>query len=285
MISNTNTPLAFMACGAEYSASDIVLFGAPFDGTSSYRPGSRFAGNAVRTESFGIETYSPYLKRDLTEIAVFDMGDLELPFGNASSALKIIEETADEILGCGKRPLMVGGEHLVTLGAVRAAVKRHPDLCIIHFDAHADLRCDYMGEKLSHATVIRRCAELVAEKSVFQFGIRSMTGEEDLWAEAHTVQRKYDTATLPSVIETLGKRPVYLTIDLDVLDPSVFPGTGTPEPGGISFAELISAVHKMAALNIIGCDVNELAPHYDSSCVSTVTACKVIRELMLTIAK
>ena len=273
-----------MACEAEYSASDIVLFGAPFDGTSSYRPGSRFAGNAVRTESFGIETYSPYLKRDLTDISVFDMGDLELPFGNAAAALQIIEEATAEILCDGKKPLMVGGEHLVTLGTVRAAAKKYPDLHILHFDAHADLRNDYMGEKLSHATVIRRCAELLTDKSIFQFGIRSMTKEEDSWAEEHTVQRKYDTGTLPSVIEALGERPVYLTIDLDVLDPSIFPGTGTPEPGGISFVELIAAVHKMSKLNIIGGDVNELAPHYDNSGISTITACKVIRELMLTIA-
>ena len=284
MINKNNSPLAFMACEAEYSASDIVLFGAPFDGTSSYRPGSRFAGNAVRTESFGIETYSPYLKRDLTDISVFDMGDLELPFGNATAALQIIEEATAEILCDGKKPLMVGGEHLVTLGTVRAAAKKYPDLHILHFDAHADLRNDYMGEKLSHATVIRRCAELLTDKSIFQFGIRSMTKEEDSWAEEHTVQRKYDTGTLPSVIEALGERPVYLTIDLDVLDPSIFPGTGTPEPGGISFVELIAAVHKMSKLNIIGGDVNELAPHYDSSGISTITACKVIRELMLTIA-
>ena len=279
-----NTPLAFMACDAQYAHADTVLVGAPFDGTSSYRPGSRFAPNAIRMESFGIETYSPYLKRELEEISVFDAGDMELPFGSTEKALEIIEESISEIISDEKLPFMIGGEHLVTLGAVRAAAKKHKGLKIIHFDAHADLRDDYMGEKLSHATVIRRCAELIEDKSVYQFGIRSMTKEEDLWADCHTIQNKYDTKGLSEAIEAIGNSPVYLTIDLDVLDPSIFPGTGTPEPGGISFAELISAVHKMKYLNIAACDVNELSPHYDQSGVSTVTACKVIRELLLTIA-
>ncbi len=273
-----------MACDADYAHADTVLVGAPFDGTSSYRPGSRFAPNAIRMESFGIETYSPYLKRELEEISVFDAGDMELPFGSAEKTLEIIEESISEIISGGKLPFMIGGEHLVTLGAVRAAAKKHKGLKIIHFDAHADLRDDYMGEKLSHATVIRRCAELLDDKSVYQFGIRSMTKEEDLWAEEHTIQNKYDTKGFSEAIEAIGDAPVYLTIDLDVLDPSIFPGTGTPEPGGISFTELISAVHKMRGINFVACDVNELSPHYDQSGVSTVTACKVIRELLLTIA-
>lgn len=274
-----------MACEAEYAEADFVLFGAPFDGTCSYRPGSRFAPNAIRTESFGIETYSPYLKKDLEDISVFDMGDLELPFGNTKAVLEIIEESTDTIISDGKIPFMLGGEHLVTLGAVRAAAKKYSGLKIIHFDAHADLRGDYMGEELSHATVIRRCAELLEDKSVYQFGIRSMTREEDIWAEEHAFQNKYDTRTLADRLKEIGDAPVYLTIDLDVLDPSIFPGTGTPEPGGISFVELTSAVHKMSGVNIAACDVNELAPHYDASGVSTITACKVIRELLLTLAK
>jgi agmatinase len=177
---------------------------------------------------------------------------------------------------------MIGGEHLVTLGSIRALAKKYPDLNIVHFDAHADLRDDYLGEKLSHATVIRRCYELIKGK-VYQFGIRSMTGEEDLWARENVVQRKYDFETLEEVFSVLKGKPVYLTIDLDVLDPSIFPGTGTPEPGGVSCADLISAVHRSADLDIVGCDVNELAPHYDSSGVSTIVACKVIRELILSI--
>ena len=277
-----NGPMVFIGCESSYDEADIVIFSAPFDGTCSYRPGSRFAGSAIRAESYGIETYSPYLEKDLTDFSLFDAGELDLPFGNTCEALERIREASAEIISGGKIPLMIGGEHLVTLGAVRAAVKQHPGLNILHFDAHADLRDDYLGEELSHATVIRRCHELVGGK-VYQFGIRSMTREEDLWARENTVQRKYDFATLDKVLDELMGKPVYLTIDLDVLDPSIFPGTGTPEPGGVSFTDLISAVHRMRGLDIVGCDVNELAPHYDGSGVSTVVACKVIRELILSV--
>ena len=277
-----NVPMVFMGCESSYDEADLVMFGAPFDGTCSYRPGSRFAGAAVRTESYGIETYSPYLERDLADLSVFDAGELDLPFGNISEVLERIEEAASEIISDGKKMLMIGGEHLVTLGAVRAAAKKHPGLNILHFDAHADLRDDYMGERRSHATVIRRCHELVGGK-VHQFGIRSMTREEDLWARENVIQRKYDFETLDETIDDLRGKPVYLTIDLDVLDPSIFPGTGTPEPGGVSFTDLISAVHRVKGLDIVGCDVNELAPHYDGSGVSTVVACKVIRELILSV--
>lgn len=273
----------FIACESPYNESKLVIFGAPFDGTSSYRPGSRFAGTAIRSESFGIETYSPYLGKDLEDYAVFDAGDLDLPFGNAAEALINIEGAADQIISDGKIPLMIGGEHLVTLGSVRALVKQYPDINILHFDAHADLRDEYLGEKLSHATVIRRCHDLIENGQIFQFGIRSMTKDEDIWARKHVVQRKYDFETLEEAVCQLRNKPVYFTIDLDVLDPSVFPGTGTPEPGGVSFIELIKAIHRTNSLNIVGCDVNELAPHYDASGVSTITACKVIRELILTL--
>ena len=275
--------LPFMACENSYDESKLVLFGAPFDGTSSYRPGSRFAPTAIRAESFGIETYSPNLKKDLEDVPVFDAGDLEFPMGNTKKVLSQIEEMSQKIISDNKIPLMMGGEHLVTIGSVRAVVKKYPNLNMVHFDAHADLRDDYIGETLSHATVIRRCFELLNDGKIFQFGIRSMTKDEDIWAEKNVIQRKYDLATIDNVIASLEDKPVYLTIDLDVLDPSVFSGTGTPEPGGVSFDDLIRAVHKVGKLNIVGCDINELSPHYDSSGVSTVTACKVIRELILSI--
>lgn len=272
----------FIACDNSYDESKIVIFGAPFDGTCSYRPGSRFAGTAIRTESFGIETYSPYLRKDLEDFPVFDAGDLDMPFGNTAEVLLIIEDAVSRILSDGKIPLMIGGEHLVTLGSVRAMVKKYPDLNILHFDAHADLRDDYLGEKLSHATVIRRCHDLIGKGNIFQFGIRSMAKAEDIWAAKHVTQRKYDFETLEEIVCKLENKPVYFTIDLDVLDPSIFSGTGTPEPGGVSFVDLIEAIHKTGRLNLVGCDVNELAPHYDASGVSTITACKVIRELILT---
>lgn len=271
----------FLACDHEYEESDIVLFGAPFDGTTSYRPGTRFASAAIRNESYGIETYSPYLDKDLMDIKVFDAGDLEFGFGNTQRVLKAIEAMTQSILEDQKKPLMIGGEHLVTLGSVSAVVEKYPDLHILHFDAHADLRDDYLGEKLSHASVMRRCHELVGDGRIYQFGIRSGDREEFLWAKDHVFTQKFNLEGLDTVVESLRGKPVYLTIDLDVLDPSAFPGTGTPEAGGVTFMELTQALNKVFTLNIVAADMNELSPAYDQSGASTALACKLLRELLL----
>jgi len=271
----------FIGCDSEYDESKIVIFGAPFDSTTSYRPGTRFASSAMRNESFGIETYSPYQDKDLTDIKVFDGGDLELCFGSPESALNDIENFSSKILGNGKLPCMIGGEHLVTLGAVRAAVKKYPDLHIIHFDAHADLRDDYLGQKFSHACVMRRCHELVGDGKIFQFGIRSGDREEFLWGKNHVTTNKFDFTGLEKIAEKILNKPVYFTLDLDVLDPSCFPGTGTPEAGGVSFTELMSAIKSVSALNVVGIDVNELSPMLDQSGASTALACKLLREILL----
>lgn len=273
----------FLGCDCEYEEAKAVLFGAPFDSTTSFRPGTRFASRTMRAESFGLETYSPYQDKDLTDIAVFDGGDLELCFGDTSLALGQIEEFAAKIVADGKLPVMIGGEHLVTLGAVRAVAKQYPDLHILHFDAHADLRDDYLGATLSHATVLRRSWELVGDGRIFQFGIRSGDRSEFLWAKDHVTTQKFNFDGLEDVIQKLADHPVYVTIDLDVLDPSVFPGTGTPEPGGVGFLQLLNAVLSLKGLNVVGCDVNELSPVYDQSGVSTAVACKILRELLLTL--
>ena len=275
----------FIGCGADYDSARIVLFGAPFDSTTSFRPGARFGSSAIRHESFGLETYSPYQDRDLEEIRVFDCGDLELCFGSAEAALRDIEEKTDEILADGKLPFLIGGEHLVTLGAVRAAVKKYPDLHIIHFDAHADLRDDYLGAKLSHACVMRRCHELTGDGRIHQFCIRSGEKAEFTFAAAHTDMHKFSFDGLRELAEKLAREntPVYLTVDLDCLDPSLFCGTGTPEAGGVRFTELLDAVLAAAKTNIVGADVNELAPMLDTSGASTAAACKVVREMLLAI--
>ena len=159
----------FIGCDSEYEDAKIVLFGAPFDSTTSFRPGARFGSAAIRHESFGLETYSPYQDKDLADVSIFDSGDLELCFGSAELALADIENRAKQILSDGKMPFLIGGEHLVTLGAVRAAFAKYPDMHIIHFDAHADLRDDYLGAKLSHACVIRRCHEIVGDNKIHQY--------------------------------------------------------------------------------------------------------------------
>lgn len=278
---NTET---FLECDKEYGDASVILFGAPFDSTTSYRPGTRFGSGAVRRESFGIESYSPYLDKDLREALVMDSGDIELSIGDTALCLEQIEERAERILADGKLPFMLGGEHLVTLGAFRAVRKRWPDVHIVHFDAHADLRMDYLGVKLSHACVLRRCHELVGDGRIHQFGIRSGDRQEFLWGKEHVETQKFSFDGLEDTIQRLRGVPVYFTLDLDVLDPSVFPGTGTPEPGGVSFEELRKAASAVCSnLMIVGCDVNELSPHYDASGISTAAACKIVREMLLSL--
>ncbi len=275
----------FIGCDAGYKDAGIVLFGAPFDGTTSFRPGTRFGPSAIRSESFGIETYSPYCDKDLTDYSIFDGGDLELPFGNTERVLRMIEDYTEQLLTDNKRFVMLGGEHLVTLGALRAAVKRYPDLHILHLDAHTDLRDEYIGEKLSHSTVIRRAWELVGDGKIHQFGIRSGEKYEFEFAQAHTKLRKFDLTGFEQTVAQLKDQPVYFTLDLDVLDSSVFCGTGTPEAGGVTFKELIEAILQLSRLNIVGSDIVELSPHYDQSGSSTAAACKITREVLLQLLK
>ena len=273
----------FIGCDAAFADARLVLFGAPFDSTASFRPGARFGSSAMRHESFGIETYSPYQDRDLTDCAIFDSGDLELCFGSAEAALADVEARAQEILKADKMPILLGGEHLVTLGAVRAAAKKYPDLHIIHFDAHADLRDDYLGAKLSHACVIRRCHDILGDGRIHQFCIRSGDREEFRFARQHTELHPFSFEGLDTVCARLiaENAPVYLTIDLDCLDPACFPGTGTPEAGGVTFPQLLTAILQVAQLNVVAADLNELAPMLDPSGASTAMACKVLRELLL----
>ena len=273
----------FIGCESSYQDAKIVLFGAPFDSTTSFRPGARFGPAAMRHESFGLETYSPYQDKDLEDLAVFDSGDLELCFGSSEMALADIEARAREIVSDGKFPLLLGGEHLVTLGAVRAVLEKYPELHIVHFDAHADLRDDYLGAQLSHACVLRRCHDLIGDGRIHQFCIRSSERAEFRFAAQHTDMHLFSFDGLAELTEQLARTqvPVYLTIDLDCLDPSAFPGTGTPEAGGVSFLQLLDAIRTITQANIVAADVNELAPMLDTSGVSTATACKVLRELLL----
>ncbi len=272
----------FLGMDSEYEKSKIVVFGAGYDGTVSYRPGTRFAPNEMRMESDGLETYSPYLELDLEDINIFDGGNLELPFGSKERTLEIISEYVKKLCKDNKIPILIGGEHLVTLPVVKEMFIKYNDLHIIQFDAHADLRDDYMGEKLSHATVIRRIWDTIGDRRIHQFGIRSGTKEEFEFAKQHTQINKFNCNGLDEVVKQLKDKPVYITIDLDILDPSAMPGTGTPEPGGITFNQMMEAfmaLHKLE--NIVGMDIVELSPHYDHSGISTAAACKILREAVL----
>ncbi len=268
---------------SSYVDSDVVVFGIPYDGTASYRPGARFGPQKIRQEIDGIETYSPYINKDLCDCKICDMGDMPLFFGNTQTMLDNINSEIQHILKDDKKTVVLGGEHLISLPIIEPYIKKYPNLHVIHFDAHADLRNEFLGERLSHATVMRRIFEKL-NGTLWQFGIRSGTREEFAFADENTRINKFDLNGIKEAVCTIGSAPVYVTLDIDVLDPSIMPGTGTPEAGGVTFNELIAGILPLSELNIVGADIVELSPHYDPSGVSTSVACKLLRELLLIIS-
>ena len=280
--SNINT---FMGMENPYDKSDIVVYGAGFDGTTSNRPGARFASSSMRPEFYGLETYSPILELDLEDFKICDMGDLDLSIGDTDKVLQEIYEGTKQIIQDNKIPFMIGGEHLVTLPAFKAVYEKYEDVYILHFDAHTDLREEYNNNKNSHATVIKRIWDIVGDNKIYQFGIRSGTKEEFDFSlkENHTYMEVGNINTFKDIVDKLEYKKIYITIDLDVFDPSIFPGTGTPEPGGVTYREFenIFSILKNSNVDIVGCDIVELSPDYDNTKVSTVLACKVLRELAL----
>lgn len=279
--------LSFQSCTADYPESKVVIFSSPMDATTSFRPGTRLAGNAIRVDSIGIEWYSPYQDMNLKTVKTCDIGDLDLPIGDVEQSLKVIKDTTTQILKDNKKPMMIGGEHLVSLPVVEALHKKYPDLHIIHFDAHTDLRDEFFGRKLSHATVMRRIFDILGKGRIFQFGIRSGDASEFKWADAGNItMRRFDLVGVENVVKKIKNKPVYITIDIDVLDPATVPGTGTPEPGGVTYRELIEAILKLRELkNIVGADIVELAPNLDPSGASTAAAVKTLREMVLLLHK
>ncbi|WP_345808311.1 agmatinase [Bacillus pumilus] len=279
----------FIGSQPTWEGAKVILYGMPMDWTVSYRPGSRFGPNRIREVSIGLEEYSPYLDRELHEVPFFDAGDIPLPFGNAQKSLDLIEEYVDSILEKGKFPLGMGGEHLVSWPVFRAMHKKYPDLAIIHMDAHTDLREEYEGEPLSHSTPIRKVAGLIGPENVFSFGIRSGMKEEFEWAkEAGMHISKFEVLEpLKQVLPKLKGRPVYVTIDIDVLDPAHAPGTGTVDAGGITSKELLASIHAIAGseVQVVGADLVEVAPVYDHSDQTANTASKLLREMLLGFVK
>ena len=266
----------WMAQNADYESSDIVMMGLPFDGTVTNRPGSRFAPEQIRLASWGLEEYSPYFDKHLEDCNFHDVGDLEFPIGNTVESLNQIEENVTQIYQDGKRVFGIGGEHLVTLPEIKAVHKFYKDLAIVHFDAHTDLRQEYLGQELSHSAVIKHSADIVGFENLKQIGIRSGMKEEfELMKKYNTLAKQY------SDLDVLKGKPIFVTVDLDVLDTSIMPGTGTPEVGGLTFNELLGWFRYLKDFNIVGADVVELAPDYDASGASTAVAAKVIRELLM----
>ena len=263
--------------------SEVVLLGVPFDGTASFRAGARFGPGAIRAASHSLETFSPFIDRDLEGMQYSDWGDLEVPPGSAARTVEIVHTKVLEIQKSGAKPFTLGGEHTITLGAVQAAFEKYPNLSVLQLDAHTDLREEYLGDRLSHATVMRRIMDFIPSERIYHFGVRAGTREEiigsglELPLGLEGGQRDIEKTIGRIPIDT----PLYVTIDLDVFDPSLLPGVGNPEPLGITYREFIQIARLLSLRNLVGCDVVELAPHYDQTGVSAVVAASVVRETLI----
>jgi len=271
----------FLSANASWNESEIVILGCPFDGSASFRPGARFGPSEIRKASWGIETYSPYFRRDLSRIRVHDMGDLELPLGEKKVSLGLIREAIRRILSKKKFPILLGGDHLITLPIAEEILRVYPSFHLLQIDAHADLREDYLDDTLSHCTVMKRIVDRLDEGRLFQIGIRSGIREEFELAKSMKSIVSLDPGPLNSMVKRLRNQPVYITLDLDVFDPSLLPGVGTPEPGGLSFQEFIALLKKLQTLQVIGFDMVELTPDYDPTRISSITAAVILREMIL----
>jgi agmatinase len=272
----------FLANTKDFDAAKAVILGVPMDYTVSFRPGSRLGPQRIREVSYGVEEYSFYLDRSLFDRSYYDAGDLALPIGNVPVSLEIIRDAVRAVLDAKKVPFALGGEHLVSWPIIQAMAERYPNLAVVHFDAHADLRADYLGEPYSHATVMRRVAELIGPKNLYQFGIRSGSREERKFAEAHTnTFFNQIHPALSQALPELRKRPVYVSLDIDVVDPAFAPGTGTPEPGGCTSAEIIQAIHVLGQCRVVGFDLVEVSPALDLAQITAILAAKLLREAIL----
>lgn len=273
----------FMGAQRNPEGCRVALFGVPYDGTTSFRPGTRFGPAAIREVSTGLETYCPQLDRDLEDIAYADIGAVEIPYGDPEPVVNAVRHATSTVLAAGMKPLMLGGEHSISSGAVAAVAEQHPDLVLVQLDAHADLRHEWLGARHSHACAMRRCLEVLPSQQLMQIAIRSGTCDE--FKELRRSGRLISIQNIPERMNALRGRPIYLTVDLDWFDPAVMPGTGTPEPGGFVWNDFAAVINELNNHRLIGADVVELAPQLDPSGISSVLAAKVTRSLLLLLAQ
>jgi len=276
----------FIGSADNYEQARLIIIGAPMDFTVSFRPGTRLGPQQIRRVSHGLEEYSIYLDKDLGDYRYYDAGDVSLPYGNIQESLSRIGRVVSKILSDGKFPLVLGGEHLISLAVLRELVKFYSELAVVVFDAHADLRDAYLGEKYSHATVMRRIIEVAGGKNLYQFGIRSGIREEFAFANRNTNMFINEiTVPLQEVLPQLSGRPVYVSLDIDVVDPAYAPGTGTAEPGGCTSGEILKAIHMLSESNVVGFDLVEVSPAYDLSEQTAILAAKLVREAIISFTR
>lgn len=269
----------YMGSQRDPAGCRVGLFGVPYDGTTSFRPGTRFGPAAIREVSSGLETYCPQLDRDLEDLGFADLGAVAIPFGAPEPVVAAVKQATAAVLALGLKPLMLGGEHSISSGAVAAVAARHPELVLVQLDAHADLRHTWLGAHHSHACAMRRCLEVLPSQQLLQIAIRSGTREE--FSELRQSGRLVAIQQMAEALRPLRGKPLYLTVDLDWFDPAVMAGTGTPEPGGFLWSHFAELVSELRHHRLVAADVVELAPQLDPSGVSSVLAAKVVRSLLL----
>lgn len=259
----------------------FVLLGVPLDLTTTFRPGTRFGPREIRNMSHSLELYSPFQDRSLEEISYADAGDLHLPVGNLEESLKIIEESSRTLFEAGKFPCFLGGEHLLTWATMKACLEFYPDLVLLDWDAHADMRDHWQGSRHNHGTVMNTIRESIGGDRMHLMGIRSEGQRAMDNARKTHLHLQHVLQPMQSIKDKIGDRPVYFTLDIDVMDPAYAPGTGAPEPGGITSGEALEALNYIKDLNVVAMDLVEVAPAYDPAQMTPLLAARILREFLL----
>ena len=282
-----NENAIFMGAKRSPDNCSIGIFGVNYDGTCSFKPGARFGPEAIRQVSIGLEAYCPKLDKDLKDITYVDFGSILIDKNDSESIIESVKSATNYLISKSLSPIMLGGEHSITRGAIEALVKKYPDLILIQLDAHADLRESYIGNKHSHACTMKRCLEVLPEKKILQVGIRSGTKEEFQFMHDNNQLIDFlpggNTQEFKKALIPYSNYPIYLTIDLDWFDPSLLAGTGTPEPGGFFWNDFEEILKTLKEFRIVASDIVELSPEIDKSGVSSIVAAKVLRSLILSL--
>jgi len=277
----------------DVTRADIAVVGVPFDSGVSYRPGARFGPAHVREASRLLRPYNPVQDVEpFSSQQVVDAGDIAANPFNLTEAVAQIQAAAAELSADGKRLVVIGGDHTIALPLLRVVAERHGPVAVLHFDAHLDTWDTYFGAPVTHGTPFRRASEegLIDLTASLHVGIRGpLYSRDDLRDDerlgfAIIASHEFETEGLPRAIERmlarLGDRPVYLSIDIDVLDPAHAPGTGTPEAGGMTSRELLAMIRALRGVNLVGADVVEVAPAYDHAQITAVAASHVAYEII-----
>jgi agmatinase len=274
--------IVFLGANKKGSRGEAAIIGVPFDGTKSNRPGTRFGPEAIRKGSLSLEVYGPYLDRDLDNLDYVDLGDLEVSHGSVEKMTEQVSESVENVLKLNMQPILLGGEHTITIGAVKAMIKKYPDLVILQLDAHTDFCTQHEGESSYYLEALKRIIHEIPPDRFYRLGVRSGSREEFLKSGIKLpLAFNGEIRDVGHVLNSIPKNaPIYVTLDMDVFDPSVVPGVSHPVPMGLTYREFVQLLRGLVWRKLVGFDVVELAPEYDQTGISAVMAASAVRDLM-----